>query len=607
MKNKHVFYYMKPLTIAITLILILFSCKYKSKETQWKIADCPLYTEWSEKITPGDVFSEYPRPQMVREEWLNLNGFWDYSIMHGGGEKPDHFNGKILVPFCAESALSGVGRKVGPDSLLWYHRTFEIPGSWRGRKILLNIDASDWETTVWINGKEIGTHRGGYDRFTFDITDALSKRKKQDILISVRDPVDQGTQPRGKQVLDPHGIWYTSVTGIWQTVWIEPVNDEYIKTIKIIPDIDKKLVYFLPDLSERPAGMTLEVMVYANDRPLVEGYSDENSLILSVEDPILWSPDNPFLYTFRLDIIRGDGGRADRINGYFGMRKISIGKDDDGYARMMLNDEFVFQFGPLDQGWWPDGLYTAPGDRALKYDIEVTKRLGYNMARKHVKVEPDRWYYWCDRLGLLVWQDMPSGDKFIGHDDPDITRTEESEKQFKFELQKMVEQHFNHPSIIVWVPFNEGWGQFKTGEIVDFIKAVDTTRLVNPTSGWADRNVGDIRDIHAYPGPAMPEPEKIRAVVLGEFGGLGLPIEGHTWQDKDNWGYRNYENRDELLDAYVELIDKLMPMVDKGLSAAVYTQTTDVEIEVNGLMTYDRAIIKMEPDTVKIINRRNDK
>ncbi len=607
MKNKNDLYNLKHFTIAITLILISYSCTLESTENKWHMADCPLYTEWSEEMIPGDVFPEYPRPQMEREEWLNLNGLWDYAIIPVENDKPAEFNGRILVPFCAESALSGVGRKVGPENRLWYFRTFEIPGAWKGRNILLNFGASDWETTVWINGKEIGTHRGGYDRFTFDITNALSKRKKQDILISVWDPVDQGTQPRGKQVMDPHGIWYTSVTGIWQTVWIEPVNDEYIETLKVIPDIDKKLVTFQPDLSERPEGMRLEVIVYANDKPLIEGYSDENSLTLSIEKPILWSPDNPFLYTFRLDYIRSNGEVADSVSGYFGMRKISLGKDKDGFIRMMLNDEFVFQFGPLDQGWWPDGLYTAPGDEALKYDIEVTKKLGFNMARKHVKVEPDRWYYWCDRLGLMVWQDMPSGDEFIGRNDPDITRTEESEMQFKFELQRMVEQHSNHPSIIVWVPFNEGWGQFKTVEIVDFIRELDTTRLVNPTSGWADRNAGDIRDIHAYPGPAMPDPEENRAIVLGEFGGLGLPIEGYTWQEKDNWGYRNYKNQDKLLDAYIELIDELMPMVDKGLSAAVYTQTTDVEIEVNGLMTYDRAIIKMDPDTISRINKRNNK
>jgi len=604
MKNKHELYQMKHLVIAITLIMISCSCKFESGQTEWKIADCPLYTEWSNEILPENMFPEYPRPLMERAKWLNLNGLWDYAIIPADKGRPRRFEGKILVPFCAESALSGVRREVGPGNRLWYHRIFEIPKVWQGRHILLNFGASDWETTVWINGKEIGSHRGGYDAFTFDITGAITEKERQEILVSVWDPVDQDIQPRGKQVLDPQGIWYTSVTGIWQTVWIEPVNDEYIKTLKIIPEVDKEQVTFLPDLSERPEGIILEARIYANGQPLMEGYTDRNSIIIPVKNPILWSPDNPFLYTFRLDIVRSNGEVADRVSGYFGMRKISLGKDEKGYTRMMLNDEFVFQFGPLDQGWWPDGLYTAPSDKALKYDIEVTKRLGFNMTRKHVKIEPDRWYYWCDRLGLLVWQDMPSGDQFIAHDDPDINRTEESEMRFKFELQKMVEQHINHPSIIVWVPFNEGWGQFKTGEIVDFIKNIDTTRLVNPTSGWSDRNVGDIRDIHSYPGPAMPDPEEKRGIVLGEFGGLGLPVEGHTWQTKDNWGYRNYNSQDELLDAYTKLIAELMPMVDRGLSAAVYTQTTDVEIEVNGLMTYDRAVIKMDPEKIRTINMK---
>jgi hypothetical protein len=376
--------------------------------------------------------------------------------------------------------------------------------------------------------------------------------------------------------------------------------------LKIIPDIDQNQVTIVTDLSEEADGLILEIVIFREGQPLIEEYSDLNSLILPVKNPILWTPDNPFLYDFRLDLVKEDGVVADRIEGYFGMRKISLGKDDQGHTRLMLNNEFVFQFGPLDQGWWPDGLYTAPTDEALKYDIEVIKQLGFNMARKHVKTEPDRWYYWCDKLGLLVWQDMPSGDAFIGQDDPDIIRTEESEQQFRFELQRMIENHFNHPSIIVWVPFNEGLGQFNTGGIVDFIRKVDSTRLINPTSGWTDRGVGDIRDIHAYPGPAIPEPEENRAIVLGEFGGLGLPLEGHTWQEKDNWGYRNYNNQDELLDAYTKLITDLIPMVDKGLSAAVYTQTTDVEIEVNGLMTYDRAVIKMDPEKVSRINRRNN-
>jgi len=606
MKNKHGLYQLKHLAILIIMVLISNSCQFESAETEWKIAEGPLYTEWSHQVIPENVFTEYPRPQMERTEWLNMNGLWDYAIIPIDIEKPGSFDGKILVPFSAESALSGVRGEVGPENRLWYHRTFDVPRVWKGRKILLNFGASDWETKVWINGKEIGSHQGGYDAFTFDITEALLKKGQQEILVSVWDPVDQGTQPRGKQVLDPHGIWYTSVTGIWQTVWIEPVSKEYIRTLKIIPDVDKSHVTFLPDLSERPAGTTLEATIYANGEPLSEGHSDKNSIILPVKDPVLWSPDHPFLYTFRLDFVTSNGEVADRVTGYFGMRKISLGKDEHGFTRMMLNDEFVFQFGPLDQGWWPDGLYTAPSDNALKYDIEITKKLGFNMARKHVKIEPDRWYYWCDKLGLLVWQDMPSGDQYIGHNDPDITRTEESEKQYKYELQKLVEDHYNHPSIIVWVPFNEGWGQFKTCEITDFIRKLDTTRLVNPTSGWADRNVGDIRDIHAYPGPAMPEPEENRAIVLGEFGGLGLPLEGHTWQEKDNWGYRNYTNQDELLNAYTKLIIDLMPMVDKGLSAAVYTQTTDVEIEVNGLMTYDRAVIKMDPEKVARINKRNN-
>ena len=601
MQNKITISKLKNYAVSIIIILLSASCTFESVQTDWEIADCPLYTEWSKEIIPENVFPEYPRPQLEREEWMNLNGLWDYAIIPATNGKPEEYDGKILVPFCAESALSGVGRKVGPENRLWYFRTFDIPGKWKGRNILLNFGASDWETTVWVNGKEIGTHRGGYDAFTFDITGALSGRRKQEILVSVWDQVDQGTQPRGKQVMNPRGIWYTSVTGIWQTVWLEPVNDKYFKTIKITPDIDHQRVSFLADLSGQPDGMTIGATIYANDKPVSEGSSDQNSITLPIKEPVLWSPANPFLYTFQLDYIRNNGEVADRINGYFGMRKVSLGKDKDGYTRMLLNDEFVFQFGPLDQGWWPDGLYTAPCDEALKYDIEITKKLGFNMARKHVKIEPDRWYYWCDKLGLLVWQDMPSGDKFIRRRDPDITRTEESEKQFKFELQKMVEQHFNHPCIIVWVPFNEGWGQFKTGEIVEFIGELDSSRLVNPTSGWADRNAGDIRDIHAYPGPAMPEPEQNRAIVLGEFGGLGLPLEGHTWQEKDNWGYRNYNNRDELFDAYTKLIAELIPMVGKGLSAAVYTQTTDVEIEVNGLMTYDRAVIKMDPEKVRTI------
>jgi len=595
---------MKHFLIPVLLVLIAGSCQFESKKTVWKPAEVRLLTQWADDINPGTVLPEYPRPQMVREEWINLNGLWDYAIVPASNSKPKKFDGKIMVPFCAESALSGVGRSVGPENRLWYRRTFELPVEWLEKQIMLNFGSSDWETRVWVNGTEVGSHKGGYDAFTFDITGALKKKGRQEIIVSVWDPVDQGTQPRGKQVLNPGGIWYTSVTGIWQTVWLEPLNKDHIKSVKIIPDIDNNQVTIVADLSEEVSkGHVLDAIVSKQGHLISEEVSELNYVVIQLSDPILWTPEYPYLYDLRLNLIRQDGAIADSIDGYFGMRKISLGKDDKGFTRMMLNDEFVFQFGPLDQGWWPDGLYTAPTDEALKYDIEVTKKLGFNMARKHVKAEPDRWYYWCDKLGLLVWQDMPSGDAFIGGDDPDIIRTEESEKQYRFELREMILDRYNHPSIIVWVPFNEGWGQFKTSEIVDYIREIDTTRLVNSASGWTDRNAGDIRDIHAYPGPAMPEPEEKRAIVLGEFGGLGLPLEGHAWQDKDNWGYKSFDSQEKLLEAYTGLINNLMPMVGKGLSAAVYTQTTDVEIEVNGLMTYDRAVIKMDADRVRGINR----
>ena len=569
----------------------------------WQPIDGPLMTRWAKEVSPKRVHGEYPRPQMVRKEWQNLNGLWDYSILPKDQPKPGEYEGKILVPFPVESALSGVSRVVGEGNRVWYRRMFGIKKKWRGRRILLHFGGVDWESTVWINGKEMGSHRGGYDPINFDITDALTDRGEQEIVISVWDPVDTGTQPRGKQVKRPRGIWYTSVTGIWQTVWMEPVQESYISHIKIVPDLDKERVRITPDYSG--VGDDYEVkLVVKDDGKIVRDLkmSAIGPFDISMKNPKHWSPDSPFLYDLEIILTDEEGKTADRVTSYFGMRKISLGKDDRGITRLMLNNEFVFQFGPLDQGWWPDGLYTAPTDDALRYDIEVTRQLGCNMARKHVKIEPERWYYWCDKLGLLVWQDMPSGDRYIGRSGEDIVRGEASARQFEKELTRLITHFGNHPSIVMWVPFNEGWGQYDTPRIVDLIKEQDPSRLVNNASGWADREVGDVHDIHAYPGPAMPEPEEKRAIVLGEFGGLGLPLEGHTWQDKDNWGYRNYKDVRELTHAYAELIRKLETFKPGGLSAAVYTQTTDVEIEVNGLMTYDR-IIKMDPDEVCRINQ----
>jgi hypothetical protein len=593
----------KKLVLLMTM-LVLNSLGNSIAAADWKPAQGPLLTKWAKTINPDKVHQEYPRPQMVREQWLNLNGLWQYAIQEKSACAPETFDGDILVPFPVESALSGVGKTVGEEKTLWYKRNFNVPERWQDQRIMLNFGAVDWQTTVWVNGKQIGSHKGGYDAFSFDITDALKQSGSQELLVSVWDPTDVGYQPRGKQVADPHGIWYTPVTGIWQTVWLEPVGKAAIKSFKVITDIDENYVYVTPECNGVDDSYRVKVTVSGDGKE--EGNFTapvNNPVSISILEPKLWSPDSPFLYDLEIELLNGQGDQVDKIGSYLGMRKTSLAKDDKGVLRMMLNNEFVFQVGPLDQGWWPDGLYTPPSDEALKYDIEITKELGFNMARKHVKIEPARWYYWCDKLGLLVWQDMPSGEKYIGRNSPDIERSPESAKQFEYELKRMIDGFYNHPSIVMWVPFNEGWGQWDTPRIVELTRAWDPTRLVNHASGWTDRGIGDVNDIHSYPGPDIPELEENRAAVLGEFGGLGLPVEGHTWQDKDNWGYRNYKDSKALTDAYLKLMTKLEILKEKGLSAAVYTQTTDVEAEVNGLLSYDRAVIKMDPKNISAINQ----
>ena len=441
----------------------------------------------------------------------------------------------------------------------------------------------DWECKVWVNGKEVGEHKGGYDPFTFDITDALNPGDAEnELVVAVADPTDTGLQPRGKQVLKPHGIFYTAVTGIWQTVWLEPVPDHFIRSFKVTPKVDSGEAIVTLNLSA-PGKARLQVL--EGGQPVATATSEgADAATLAIPNAKLWSPDSPHLYDLQIELLDGDKV-VDKVAGYFGMRKIEVKKDSEGLNRLMLNDKPLFQYGPLDQGWWPDGLYTAPTDAALKYDIEMTKRLGMNMARKHVKVEPARWYYWCDKLGLLVWQDMPSGD---------FDRTAESKAEYRRELQAMIDAFWNHPSIVMWVPFNEGWGQYDTPEVAEWVAKYDPSRPVNEASGWHDKGSGDVTDMHNYPGPGMREPEPNRVSVLGEFGGLGMPVRGHTWQSEKNWGYVSYNTADELTDAYVDLLTMMRPLIGQGLSAAVYTQTTDVEIEVNGLLTYDRAQIKMD-------------
>ena len=597
-------------------LLLLAICLIVSQlgMTQYAPAGDSLKTRWASEITPENVWQEYPRPQMARFDdnwqlsWINLNGLWDYAIRPKGENSIDEFDGKILVPFCVESSLSGVQKYVGKDNELWYQREFNIPKSWRGKHVLLNFGAVEWKCDVWVNDIKVGSHTGGYTPFSMDITQVL-KKKGNVLKVRVWDPTDQGEQPCGKQHVKPHGIWYTPVTGIWQTVWLEPVNENHIVDLKIVPDIDNNKVYVTPQIANASADTRVDIDVAILNNRVAHKSSDDGETV-EVEMPsnvLLWSPDHPFIYIVKVTLYKGNK-IVDEVGSYFAMRKFSTEKDENGIVRMMLNNEPIFMFGPLDQGWWCDGLYTAPCDEALKYDIQKTKDFGFNMIRKHVKVEPARWYYWCDRLGIIVWQDMPSGGKGPGwvtdkyFEGPLTARTPESEATYKKEWKEIIDYLYSVPSIGVWVPFNESWGQFKTPEIVEWTKSYDPSRLVNPASGGNHYPVGDILDIHNYPDPEMYFYEPERATVLGEYGGIGRKIEGHTWVKDQGWGYVEYDTEEKVTDTYVEYANKLLELIPQGFSAAVYTQTTDCEVELNGLMTYDREMVKLNDERIREIN-----
>ncbi|MET0299175.1 MAG: sugar-binding domain-containing protein, partial [Flavitalea sp.] len=512
-----------------------------------------------------------------------------------------------------ESGLSGVGKTVGADSVLWYERSVTIPSAYRKGNVLLHFGAVDWLTEVFVNGKKVGSHQGGYDPFSFDITAALTKGGPQKVAVRVWDPSDDGPAPRGKQIKRPHGIWYTPVTGIWQTVWVESVPKTYIANTIQTPDVDKKSLSVTAKVEGAQEGDLVLVSAWKGTEKIAEkSVAAGTEAALEVPDAELWSPDKPTLYDLKVAVMR-KGKKVDEIGSYFAMRKISMAPDEAGTQRMLLNDKFVFQYGPLDQGWWPDGLYTAPTDEALLFDIVKTKEMGFNMIRKHVKVEPARWYRYCDSIGIVVWQDMPSGDLGNRWENrpgiygraTDKDRTPESEKIYKEEWKEIMQDLHNFPSIIVWVPFNEAWGQFKTKEITEWTMAKDPSRLVNSASGGNFEPVGHIMDLHNYPEPLMPDASiygKKQIVVLGEFGGLGLPLEGHTWQEKNNWGYVSFKNSEELQKRYAEHIAAIPALIKAGMSAAVYTQTTDVEVETNGLMSYDRKVIKIPVAALKQIH-----
>jgi len=557
------------------------------------------------EVNPDMPHPEYPRPNMARPDWKSMNGRWYFAKSKKDDGIPPRFRREIIVPFPVESALSGIQEEIGPDDKIWYKKTFFVPEEWSGRFVLLHFGASDWETTVYINGIEIGKHRGGYDPFSFDISSYLDERGVQEIIISVWDPTDAHHQPRGKQKINPKGIWYTPVSGIWQSVWIEPVNYSYIERYRCTPDIDQSSVQVSALIDNAvPGDSILAEVLFQGQQVRRVTFHHDSTIAIQIPNQMLWSPEAPNLYDINLQLFR-NGERLDAIQGYFGMRKIDVQKDANGHQRLFLNNIPVFQIGLLDQGWWPDGLYAAPTDEALKSDILLTREMGFNVIRKHVKVEPRRWYYHCDQAGMLVWQDMPNSDKNAkwkapsGIDGVEINREFVSEAQYKIEFQAMIDNLYNHPSIIKWIPFNEGWGQFKTEEIYSWASGLDSTRLLGGPSGGNYFPVGDTRDYHKYPGPEMPPSDPERALILGEFGGLGLPMEGHLWQTDKNWGYINIKKRKDLLKAYLALIEKLKPMLKEGLAGAIYTQTTDVEGEVNGMMTYNRQEVKMNPRKLK--------
>lgn len=564
----------------------------RAEATAWRPAAGPLNTRWTAQVGPTNALPEYPRPQLVRSDWLNLNGLWAYAITDATNSPPTVYSGQILVPFPLESALSGVMRRLEGNSLLWYRRLIVVPAGWRGRRVRLHFQAVDWLARVFINGLPVGQHRGGYDSFGFDITDQLHWDGTDEIVVAVSDPTE-GDQPRGKQSRKTEGVFYTPTSGIWQTVWLEPVPPVCVDQLRLIPEADQQSLRLRVGVNSLDENFNFEAVATLDGKEIGRMTGPANTeLVLPLASLRLWTPEDPFLYG--LQIMLREGNRViERVSSYFGMRKVGLQKDSQGVMRIALNGHPVFQIGTLDQGFWPDGIYTAPTDEALRSDIEFLKQAGFNLVRKHVKVEPERWYYWCDKLGLLVWQDMPSGNN----------ATPEGRREFEAELFHMVTGLENHPSIIAWVLFNEGWGQFDTERLTRQLQRWDPTRLVNNASGWTDMRVGDMIDVHSYPGPDCPIPESRRAAVLGEFGGLGLAVDGHSWSSR-SWGYLMLTNSTDLTRRYLRAFKQIWALHRfRGLDAAVYTQTTDVETECNGLLSYDRAVVKIDPSVLRAANR----
>ena len=641
-----------PLESLLLLTLLLILTPFSIAQ-DWSPVKGRIMSSFGESVTPENAWREYPRPQMQREQWLNLNGLWEYSVMNRTTPGPTDYEGYVLVPFCLESSLSGVGSGISPDQRIWYRRNFTIPPEWEGKRVLLNFGAVDYEATVWINQALVGSHKGGFDQFSFDISDYLRKGENE-IQVSAWDPTNSAEIPTGKQRLSPQGIWYTPVSGIWQTVWLEPVDtDLAIAELKITPDIDSGTVAVETFTDSIVGGdsYAVRLTVKKDGETVGEAISRINrKATLLIDSPELWSPGNPFLYdleaalykiedpyarqraeagknNFRLvrhgsseaevyENAKPAGPPIDTVKSYFGMRKISLGPGNRaGQPEMLLNNKPLFQNGTLDQGWWPDGLHTPPSDEAMVFELQYLKDSGFNMLRKHIKVEPARYYYHCDRMGIMVWQDMPSSishpkgeesDQYVNpysHDE--MLKKPGSAEQHEHELRSMINGLYNHPSIVMWVIFNEGWGQYDTCRLNDWVKNLDPSRLTNSSSGWVLMNCGDVYDIHTYDTvPQVPPNRDSQAVVVGEYGGIGYAVEGHLWNSEmRNWGYQKYNSETELVGAYRIKFNEIIRQVkDVGISGAIYTQTSDVEGEVNGLLTYDRKVKKIPAEELKKIH-----
>ena len=602
--------------ISIVFILVLL-LQYSFIQAQnWAPVPGQIMTNWANNVTPENVWKEYPRPQMVRTDWLNLNGLWDFEITERDTNKiAINYARKILVPFCVESALSGIKETITGKQQMIYRRFFSIPSHWNQKHLILHFEAVDYEAKVWVDGKYVGIHKGGYDHFQFDIAGFLNKDEKHEIKLVVWDPTNEGSQPIGKQALPAirNRTKYTATSGIWQTVWLEPTNEVAIESIKIIPNIDNGTISLQTKVVGATQGARIKIQAFDQGKEIASSIAAIGEPVsLQLNQPKLWSPTNPFLYDLKLSLIN-DRKVVDEVSSYFGMRKISMGRDQEGYMRILLNNEIIYQLGPLDQGYWPDGLLTPASDQALRYDIAYLKKIGANMDRMHMKVQPERWYYHCDQLGILVWQDMVSPTKFID------TKSNLNPSDFELEHNITVDQLYNHPSIIQWVLFNESWGQYDTERLTAALKAKDPTRLVINASGWHDKKVGDIRDFHDYtihPAVALVNKNDDRAMVLGEAGGIDLLIPGHLWTPdlkggtkiKTDWSidFKKgiVKSSDELIEKYKILLDDLFQLKKYGLNAVVYTQISDVEDEISGWMTYDRKVSKLPETTFAALHEQ---